>query len=109
MGFGTVVYTTTLSALKTSATLHLPDSFVIKYLSLNRCLNLKNTGFPLPYPCACTTFAYTVAGEHAFTRPNSPDRQNATFHLLTPIPRIFRRSTLPPAARIATYETDRIQ
>lgn len=48
-------------------------------------------------------------GEHAFIRPNSPDKQNATFHLLTPIPRIFRRSALPPAARIATYETDRIR
>ena len=109
MGFGTVVYTTTLYALKTSATLHLPDSFVIKYLSLNRCLNLENTGLPLPFPCACTTFALMDAGEHAFIRPNSPDRQNATFHLLTPIPRIFLRSTLPPAVWIATYETDRIR
>lgn len=71
MGFGTVVYTTTLPALKTSATLHLPDSFVIEYLSLNRCLNLKNTGLSLPYPCACTTFAGMVAGEHAFTRPTT--------------------------------------
>ena len=49
------------------------------------------------------------AGEHAFIRPNSPNRQNATFHLLTLIPCIFRCSTLPSAARIATYETDRIR
>lgn len=39
--------------------------------------------------------------------PHDPDRQNATFHLLTPIPRKILRSTLLPAVRIATYETDR--
>ena len=84
MGFGTVVYTTTLYALKTSATLHLPDSFVIKYLSLNRCLNLKNTGLSLPYPCACTTFADMVAGEHAFTRPTTMTDRMPRFTFLTP-------------------------
>ena len=78
-----------------------PKTFVIK--------NLEKHRSSLAVSLCFTTFALMDAGEHAFIRPNSPDRQNATFHLLTPIPRIFRCSTLPPAARIATYETDRIR
>ena len=38
--------------------------------------------------------------------PHDPDRQNATFHFLIPIPRNFPRSIFPSAVRIA-YETDR--
>lgn len=69
-------------------------------------MKLGKVGLPLPFPCVCTIFVAKVAGEHAFIRSPNPARQNATFYLLTPIPCNFPRSTLPPAALVATYETD---
>ncbi|MDY4557422.1 MAG: hypothetical protein SPE09_01990 [Alloprevotella sp.] len=60
----------------------------------------------MPYPSACTTFAYTVAGEHAFTRPTTLTDRMPRFTFLTPYSRKFLRSIFPPAVWIATYETD---